>query len=324
MDKAPTIEKRRVTLMSKMAQFDFRRLSYLQAAVRSGSIRSGADALGTSPSALSRQIAKMEAELDVILIERHGRGVRPTAVGSLFIEMFDQQKSQLERMVQDVTEILTLKKGVVTLALGQGFVDDVMSSALKAFSAQHPDIRFDFLLGTTNEIVRKVEEDEADIGLAYNVSPSTKIHSHQSAPHPLSVLTNPDHPLTKIERPLTLADLVGYDLGLSAGNVGIRQALNLAEGSFQSVLSPKIISGSTNMLVSFVQIWGGVSIGPSFIVKREIENKTIVALPISDEKLQNVKVHLFTRRGRQLMPAAMQLLQTLRSSLSVLRDEGTA
>ena len=53
------------------------RLAFLYAAVQGGSIRAAAERLDVAPSAVSRQIALLEEELAVPLLERQARGVRP-------------------------------------------------------------------------------------------------------------------------------------------------------------------------------------------------------------------------------------------------------
>ncbi|HEU5107100.1 MAG TPA: LysR family transcriptional regulator, partial [Micromonosporaceae bacterium] len=65
---------------------DVRRMQVLRAVVTSGSITAAAANLGFTPSAVSQQIAALERETGLPLLERIGRGVRPTAAGTLLTE----------------------------------------------------------------------------------------------------------------------------------------------------------------------------------------------------------------------------------------------
>jgi DNA-binding transcriptional LysR family regulator len=65
---------------------DVRRMQVLRAVVTSGSVSAAATNLGYTPSAISQQIAALEKEAGVALLERSGRGVRPTAAGVLLTE----------------------------------------------------------------------------------------------------------------------------------------------------------------------------------------------------------------------------------------------
>lgn len=51
---------------------------------RLGSLSAAADELNHTQSAVSRQIAGLERQLGVPLVERHARGVRPTPAGEVF------------------------------------------------------------------------------------------------------------------------------------------------------------------------------------------------------------------------------------------------
>ena len=56
---------------------------YFLEVVRRGSITEAAVTLNVASSAISRQIARLEAELDTPLFERVSRGMRPNAAGEL-------------------------------------------------------------------------------------------------------------------------------------------------------------------------------------------------------------------------------------------------
>src|SRR5688500_9300503 len=65
---------------------DVRRMQVLRAVVSSGSVTAAAAHLGYTPSAISQQVAALEREAGIALLERVGRGVQPTAAGQLLTE----------------------------------------------------------------------------------------------------------------------------------------------------------------------------------------------------------------------------------------------
>ncbi|MCJ9690552.1 LysR family transcriptional regulator [Rhizobium sp. PRIMUS64] len=318
VENSGSIERRRISLVKRMSHFDFRSLAYLDAAVSAGSVRGGAELLNTSPSALSRQISRMEAELGVSLLERHGRGVRPTEAGGLFLQYFNDQRLQIETVIQGVWEILGLQRGTVSIALGRGFGEDIMP-ILRSFSQTHSNVQLNLSFGSTDEIIQKIVEDDAHLGLAYNPPKDTKLHSHSSKRHPMCVVTKPDHPLVMLGRKAKVSDLSEYDLGLLPGRFGIRQVLLFAEDNEHVMLSPKLVANSTRVLERFAAEWGGVIVSPEFAVQREIETGNLVALEFEEAFLQAGEAHLLTRRGRRLPPAASALLQAIKASLALIR-----
>lgn len=316
--KNPGDQRRRSTLVKRMSHFDFRNLAYLEAAVTTGSVRGGAEVLNTSPSALSRQIAKMEAELNVPLLERHGRGVRPTEAGLLFMNYFKDQRRQIETVVEGVWQILGLQRGAINVALGRGFGDPAMD-VLKHFSKTHPSVQLNLSFGSTDEIVQRIVEEEAHIGLAYNPPNEPKLHSHASKEHPLCAVTKPDHPITLLGRRVRISDLADYDLGLLPGNFGIRQTLLHAEDDEHVMLAPKLVTNSNHALERFALEWDGVIVSPAFGLRDRITDGDLVATEFEESYLRAAEAQLLTRRGRQLPPAASALLQSLKGSLDIVK-----
>ena len=72
-----------------MAILDLHRLHVLREVGRSGSLTSAAAALSFTTSAVSQQIAKLEQEMGVVLIERHPRGVVLTEAGHALLHYAD-------------------------------------------------------------------------------------------------------------------------------------------------------------------------------------------------------------------------------------------
>ena len=86
---------------------DVRRMQVLRAVVSSGSVTAAAARLGYTPSAISQQVAALEREAGTALLERVGRGVRPTAAGLLLTEYADaisRQVSEAETALADLRD----------------------------------------------------------------------------------------------------------------------------------------------------------------------------------------------------------------------------
>lgn len=56
-------------------------LKYIERIAKTGSLRSAADELSITPSALNRRILSVEEELGVEIFERHPSGLRPNIAG---------------------------------------------------------------------------------------------------------------------------------------------------------------------------------------------------------------------------------------------------
>jgi len=294
------------------------RLSYLFEAVQCGTVRAAADRLDIAPSAVSRQIALLEAELALPLIERHKRGVHLTQAGRLLMEYYREQRAHQEDLLAKLQEVRGLRRGHIRLAVGEGFVSDLMGAPLQFFCKRYPDITLTLDLAGTNEVMRLVAEDDADIGLVYNPPAEPKIVSRAQLAQPVHAIVAPGSPLIKKADELgtlTLDALYDVPLALMHGSYGTRQLMELAEQSEKHRLIPTVTTNSISVLKHFVRAGLGATFLPTFAVSQEIDAGVLRALPIDHPILSSAEAHLITRAGRRLSGAANRLLTHLASKM---------
>ncbi|MEH3085197.1 MAG: LysR family transcriptional regulator [Xylophilus ampelinus] len=299
---------------------DLRRVRYLYEAAAQGSVRAAADTLDMNPSVVSRQIAKLEQELAVPLLERHGRGVRPTEAGAVLVEYFRQQNAYQHDVVTKVQELRGLARGHIDLVLGEGFVSDLMDRPMQDFWQRHPGLTVTMHLAGTNEVMRMVAEDAAHIGLVYNPPVASGIRSRAAIRQPMCAITRPGHPLTQLRRQPLLRQIGAYPVALMHGSFGTRQAIELAERMERTHLAPKLTTDSISVIKHFVRSGLGVSLLPAFAVSQEIAAGELVATPIDQALLNGAEAHIVTRLGRQLSMASNQLLLQLIATMRAFQD----
>jgi len=299
-----------------------RRIHYLYEAACLRSLRAAADKLDMNASVISRQIAQLEAELAIPLMERHGRGVKPTEAGQLLVDFFRQHSANQDDLIAKLDEIRGLSRGQIDVALGEGFAGELLGEPLSAFWRRHPGLTVSLNLAGTNEVIRRVEEDEAQIGLVYNPPRSPAIRSRAAVRHPLCAIVRPDHPLARQGRRPRLAELRDYPVAQMYGTYGVRQLIEVAEQTERIRLKPTLMTNSMLILKHFVSAGQGVMMLPAFAMLRDIEAGALVALPIDHPFLSSAEAHLVTRTRRQLSGAANQLLQLLASTMKTFRAPG--
>jgi DNA-binding transcriptional LysR family regulator len=299
---------------------DFRRVRYLYEAISRGSVRAAADAMNMNPSVVSRQISKLEEELAVPLLERHGRGVKPTEAGQMLAEYFRQQSAYQEDVINKIQELRGLARGHIDLVLGEGFVSDLMAEPIKNFWKRYPGLTITMHLAGTNEVMRMVAEDAAHIGLVYNPPVTSGIRSRAAIRQPMCVITLPGHPLTTLGQPPLLKQISTYPVALMQSSFGTRQIITLAEQMDRVHFVPKLTTDSISVIKHFVRSGLGVSLLPAFAVAQEIDAGQLVAMPVDHAILGNAEAHIVTRLGRQLSIAANQLLMQLTSTMQAFHD----
>src|SRR5688500_13753972 len=103
---------------------DLRRLRLLRELKERGTIAAVADALQFTPSAVSQQLAMLERETGVILLERAGRGVRLTDPARVLVA---HAEALLERAARAEAD-LAAAAGAVT---GRGRIVAFQSAAIR-------------------------------------------------------------------------------------------------------------------------------------------------------------------------------------------------
>jgi DNA-binding transcriptional LysR family regulator len=124
--------------------------------VEAGSFARAAERLGVSVSAVSRQVAELEAHLDVRLLNRTTRRLSLTESGQVFFDRCVQLLADLEEAEVAVTSASIVPRGTLRLTCSATFGARHLAPAVSAFVARHPQMRFDVEL--SERVVDLVEE----------------------------------------------------------------------------------------------------------------------------------------------------------------------
>ncbi|MBN3723805.1 LysR family transcriptional regulator [Burkholderia sp. Ac-20379] len=294
------------------------RIVYFYEAVRCGTIRAAADWLDVAPSAVSRQIGLLEKELDATLVERHARGVTPTEAGRCVIEYFREQLAHRDDLISRLQELRGLKTGEVSLVLGEGFVSDLLAGPMQQFCRQYPGIHVNLDVGSTNDVIRKISNDEGEIGLVYNPPTEHKLVSRASKRQPMMAIVGPDFP-RRANKVLSVQQLAAYPLAATHPSYGTRQMLEAVEYAERVRLGPIVTTNSFAILKEFVKSGLGIAVMPAFAVAAELQAKDLFAIDIAHPILENAEAHMVTRVGRKLSVAANKMLQMMTGQMRAFR-----
>jgi DNA-binding transcriptional LysR family regulator len=289
-------------------------LRYLYEAAVTGSMRGAGDKIGVAVSSISRQIAQLELEFGLPLIERGRRVIRLTEAGHLAVEHYQGQLSERDAFLGRLADLRGVRSGTIDLAIGEGFLGQAFTSLLDEFQRSHPLIRLTINTGSTAEIIRRVSDDESHIGLVFQVPSEPKIRLRSSAAQPLTVIVAPDHPLALLGS-VSLAALSLHALCLSPREFRIRQIIGAAEARQHLFLDPVMTTNSIMVMRDAARSGKFATILPRIAALAEIRVGALVSIPLVDDGLENTTIGLISRTGRQLEGAPLKMLGTLESRL---------
>jgi DNA-binding transcriptional LysR family regulator len=144
---------------------DVRRMQVLRAVVTSGSVTAAAANLGYTPSAISQQVAALEKQAGVALLERVGRGVQPTAAGRLLTEhaaIIGRHVAEAETALADLRAGRTGRLAVRYFATAGAAL---VPPALARLRRDHPGVQVDLKLIDPEDPLPEVEQGRADLAI---------------------------------------------------------------------------------------------------------------------------------------------------------------
>ncbi|MEV4218768.1 LysR family transcriptional regulator [Nonomuraea sp. NPDC049725] len=181
---------------------------------RLGSFSAAAAELGYTQSAVSQQVAALEADLGAPLLSR--RPVAPTEAGERLLEHAGPLLLRIRAARADVRRVAAAPVHRLTLAVGPLALGPVLAGRLAAARARAPRLTMTVRACPADEAARLVAGGEAELALVAGIAaPSDPLRLPDAGPltatrageEPLVVALPADHPLAG-RAGLRLADLV--------------------------------------------------------------------------------------------------------------------
>jgi DNA-binding transcriptional LysR family regulator len=187
------------------------RLKVLDEVARRGSFSAAADALDYTQSAISQQIAALEQEAGMTLLQRHPRGVSLTAAGQTLVGHAEGILARLESAEAALGAIAGLRGGRLRMASFPTAGATLMPLAIATFRARHPDIELTLAEGEPEQIAPRLRAGELDLALLFEFGDSAgtdELTRVELLEDPLYLALPREHKLAT-KRKLRLEDLRG-------------------------------------------------------------------------------------------------------------------
>lgn len=204
-------------------RYSLRQLEVFVAVARTASVTLAGDELGLSQSAASGALAELEQQFSVRLFDRIGRRVRLSELGHALrprAEAVLAQAQELEALLAGKRPIGRLRVGA-TLTIGNFVAVPLMASYLEIDPAAVVTLD----IANTEEVARRVENFEIDIGLIEGELSHPELHVTPFCDDELVVFSAPTHPLAR-KRTLNDEDLIAASWVVRESGSGTRQTFD--------------------------------------------------------------------------------------------------
>ncbi len=186
------------------------RLRVLREVAYRGSFSAAAEALSYTQSAVSQQIAALEAETGMTLLERHPRGVSLTASGQTLVGHAEGILARLETAEAALAAIAGLRGGRLRMASFPTAGATLMPLAIATFRESHPDVELTLAEGEPEEVVPRLRAGELDLALLFEFAEESPLEEGlarvELLADPMYLALPREHPLAA-KGHLRLADL---------------------------------------------------------------------------------------------------------------------
>ncbi|MBF9000912.1 MULTISPECIES: LysR family transcriptional regulator [Vibrio] len=298
-------------------------LRYFLAVAKFGSISEASTHLNVASSAISRQISGLEEQLNTPLFERRSRGMTLSAAGELLAAYARKVSLETNRVMGEIDALEGLEKGKVIIASTEGFSMEFLPFCIKEYQEKFPGIHFQVDVYSPKDISKAIQNGEADIGLAFSLTPVPNIRVIHSQPAPIRALIPNNHPLANKKR-VSLRQICAYPLALPYADTTIRQLFDICASQQGLEYEPAFTSNYMAALNQYTVSGAGISLAGEISVRLMSQHHKLKVIPISDKGMgiRNLEVQVLA--GRTLPKAVSSfsdfVIEQVRQSNSAIPE----
>jgi DNA-binding transcriptional LysR family regulator len=280
---------------------------------RHGSFTVAARTLGWTQSAVSRQIASLEAALGgAPLFDRLPRGVRLTEAGRILVPHAEAVAESLHGVARELADLREAAGGRLRFGAFATADAALVPHALAAFRARHPGVRITREEGFTPGLLDRLTAGHLDLAVVSTTgrAPLETYDLHHLLDESLYVAVPAGHPLAGQDGPVRLGQLAGADW-ISGSD---RLEGTLLDAALRQGFRPRVthVVGEWTAKLGYVAAGLGVTLVPALAA--ESVRPDVALLPLLDEGAPARAVYAASARGRSLTPAAEAFLGALREA----------
>lgn len=164
-----------------------------------GSFTGAAGILGYAQSSVSKMIADLEEEWNIILLERSRAGVQLTSDGMAMLPYARELLNNYRKVQEQAAALSGLLTGLIRIGTFSSVAAHWMPPIIRRFQSDYPGIRYELLLGDYSEIEQWIAEGRVDCGFL-RLPTRTEFDTISLAKDEYVAVLPADHPLTQSER----------------------------------------------------------------------------------------------------------------------------
>jgi DNA-binding transcriptional LysR family regulator len=291
-------------------------LKFVEKIARTGSLRSAAEELGITASALNRRILGLEDELGVEIFERHPSGLRPNIAGEILLKYIRDQIAGMDRVKSRIADLSGMRAGHINIASTREVVQYFLPDLIKRHLIDFPAVTFGINLYERGEAEVSLLDNTNDIAIVFEPIRLKEMQTICAVGQQMFCIMSATHPLAGKAR-LKIYDCTDFPLLLPKRPEGIREMLDAIADKVGITLEPVLESNSLELLRLMSQDSLSLSFALDINLRPGLEKDGLVSVALD---LQGIGAGVLVAghlRGRTLPVAAARFLEGVDKALAL-------
>jgi len=289
---------------------ELHQLEYFVAVAEEASFTRAASRVHVAQPGVSAQVRRLESELGQQLLDRSGRSVRLTEVGSAVLPFARAALDAVANARLAVDDLAGLVRGQVTVGMVSGCALPALAELLAGFHDRHPGVAIALVEDNSDRLVERLRDGRLDLALiGWAEQTPADIDSVVLVDEELVAVVAPGHPLADAGAragAITIRQLRDLPLVSLPRGTGVRAALDAACAA--AGFTPRIVfeASALPMVVELAGRGLGLAVVPA-----SIPNGPGI-LRLTDPQLRS-RLELAWRCAPAANPAARALIEQARA-----------
>ena len=278
---------------------------------RRGRFSRAAEALYLTQPSLSARIHKLEADLNVVLFHRLGRGVRLTDAGKSFLPFARRALESLDQARDALGALQNAASGTLRVATARAMGAYVLPEILERFRSEHPGIDVHIRTARSSEVLQMVVDEEVEVGLGRSRR-HPDIVAVEMYEEEVALVTHPSHPFAATSR-ASIYDVAREPLILYDRDSSFFVLIDRVCREAGIVPNVGMELDSIEATKRMIERGLGISFLPVHGVAREVEEGSLALVQLQEGHRVTLPSSVMVRRSRVYGPAVLAFLDVLAS-----------
>ena len=277
---------------------NLQQLYYFRAIAELEHFTNASEKLNITQPSLSHSINALESELGVHLFERHGRNVKLTKYGAIFLDYVQKSLDILDEGRNKLDEFIHPEKGVVSLSFLSS-LEEFIPYVLANYYARTNNLYMPFVFyqQPAAEIEQSLLDGTADLAFVSYLE-NEKLESHKIGVHNVALIVSDSHPLAQFDA-IDLSELGGERFIIYDHKTHIRRYIDQA---FELAgIKPVIVAEATPdaIIYSLVAANFGIALMPDPLAVKRYNVKSLRI----ENKIPDRSHYLIWKKVRNMSPS---------------------